>query len=146
MVWCHVIGMTLSKTTLCAHRFYFHSLTASDGLEGTTARRVASPRPIMWCCHVIGMTLLKTTLCAHRFYFLHSFWWFRGNHRTPWGITSPYHVVLSRHRHDIVKDHTLCSSLLLPSQLLMVQREPPHAVRHHLALSCGVVTWSAWHC
>ena len=45
--WCHVIGPTLLKSTFYAHHFYFHSFTASDGSEGTTAGRVVSPHSIM---------------------------------------------------------------------------------------------------
>ena len=48
MVRCnHVISPTLLKTTVCPHSFFFHSITASDGSEGTTAGRVVSPRSIM---------------------------------------------------------------------------------------------------
>ena len=44
---CHVIGLTLLKTTLCAHHFFFYSFTASDGSEGTTAGYVVSPHFMM---------------------------------------------------------------------------------------------------
>ena len=48
MVWCcHVVGLALLTTTFCAYRFFFYSLTTSDGSGGTTAGHVVSPRSIM---------------------------------------------------------------------------------------------------
>ena len=43
-MWCDMINPTLLLTTFCAHRFFFHSFTASDGSEGPTAGCVVSPR------------------------------------------------------------------------------------------------------
>ena len=42
--------------------------------------------------------------------------------------------MLSRDRPDVVKDYILCSSFLLPSLLLMVQRELPQAMWYHLTV------------
>ena len=43
---CHVVGLTLLSTTLCAHRL-FYSFNASDGSGGFAAGRVVSLRPVM---------------------------------------------------------------------------------------------------
>ena len=60
IVWCcHVICQTLLKTTFYAHRFFFYSVTASDG---ATTGRVASPCSIT----VHHGYISKEVMCARR--------------------------------------------------------------------------------